>query len=704
MKKTIAVLLIVSISVLFAPYADASNTGDFTINNGRLEKYTGKDTEVVIPNGVTSIGYRAFEGCTAEKIIIPETVTEIGSEAFYRCSFLESITIPSNVTVIGDSAFEKCKSLKSVNITSQVLRYIGVKAFSGCQSLESITIPFGITSISKNTFYECDSLKSITIPESVTTIQSLAFSYCKNLESITLPDSVTTLEDSVFYNNAGLKEITLPRSLTSITPYTFHWCWNLEKINVDASNPKFTSVDGILFSKDKKELIAYPLGKDKEHYRVPDGVTRIGRSAFYYNTDLVRVTLPESLEEIGDEAFMECSFLTDINLPKNLKTIGKYAFAYCSNLSGHIDIPDSVTSVGSAAFYFCYDITGAKLSKRMTTMEEDLFYGCSKLMEITIPYGIRSIEGGALGYCSLLTSVRVPGSVTSIADNAFSMCEKLESVEIPKSVTSIGKNAFSYSPKVTIYTSKGSYAESYAASNGVKYSTGAFKAPNTIKHILINEDIVWLCVGETANLSVTLVPSAAKDKPIVWSSNNPQVLKVDKTGKVTAVGEGEAAIIVKSASDPEVKQGCAIRVLPSPKSVDSLPKLTNDIKNGVRFTNLEKELKSLWDLLNTIYPNSMYVTPYYVSFWFPGYDMQVTMMRDSVKIKCTNEWTPLDKLLMKNVLKVTVQNPQEVYDVYDKYFSGTKYLENPGLVKYVGNVKCYMTNGFICERTDLGKK
>lgn len=163
---------------------------DFVINNGVLEKYTGKGGDVVVPDGVTSIGGKAFSLCDKlTSITIPASVTCIGILAFYGCSNLTSITIPNNVTTIGDSAF------------------------SGCSKLTSITIPDSVTSIDNGVFYGCKNLTSITIPNSVTSIGDWAFEYCSSLKSITIPDSVTSIGDRAFVSCNKLSDLTIPNSL-----------------------------------------------------------------------------------------------------------------------------------------------------------------------------------------------------------------------------------------------------------------------------------------------------------------------------------------------------------------------------------------------------------------------------------------------------------------------------------------------------------
>lgn len=160
-----------------------SSNKDFVIENGVLKKYTGSDSVVVIPEGVTVIGDYTFDGCSSlTSINIPDGVTSIGDYAFWNCTSLTSITIPDGVTSIGD------------------------EAFYSCSSLTSITIPNSVTSIGDSAFGFCGSLTSITIPNSVTSINNQAFWECTNLSSATIGSGVVTIGEDVF-RGSGLKDV-----------------------------------------------------------------------------------------------------------------------------------------------------------------------------------------------------------------------------------------------------------------------------------------------------------------------------------------------------------------------------------------------------------------------------------------------------------------------------------------------------------------
>ena len=138
----------------------------------------------VIADGVTSIGYKAFDDCTSlTSVTIPDSVTRIGERAFYDCTSLTSVTIPDSVTSIGEFAFSGCTSLTSVTIPDSVTS-IGNGAFKGCTSLTSVTIPGSVTRIGVGAFASCTSLTSVTIPDSVTRIGKQAFDYCTSLTDV----------------------------------------------------------------------------------------------------------------------------------------------------------------------------------------------------------------------------------------------------------------------------------------------------------------------------------------------------------------------------------------------------------------------------------------------------------------------------------------------------------------------------------------
>ena len=182
--------------------------------------------------------------------------------------------------------------------------------------------------------------------------------------------------------------------------------------------------DGVLFISGKGEMDVFPsfrLPWDRHYVKrviIGDGVTTIGKNAFYGCSSLTSVTIPNSVTTIGDWAFANCISLTSVTIPNSVTTIGEAAFSNCSSLTS-VTIPNSVT-----------------------TIEHLAFSGCSSLTSVTIPNSVTTIEQSAFSECRSLTSVTIPNSVTTTGDWVFSGCSSLTSVTIPNSVTTIGDNAF----------------------------------------------------------------------------------------------------------------------------------------------------------------------------------------------------------------------------------------------------------------------
>ena len=141
-----------------------SKSKDFEVHGGKLIKYNGEATDVVIPDNVKVIGEEVFKSMPITSVKIPPSVAEIGSYAFYTCKELVNVNISKGVKKIANRAFGECESITKIELPAG-LEDIGSGAFEYCISLTSVTIPSSVISIGSDAFKNCTSLRSVTLPQ-----------------------------------------------------------------------------------------------------------------------------------------------------------------------------------------------------------------------------------------------------------------------------------------------------------------------------------------------------------------------------------------------------------------------------------------------------------------------------------------------------------------------------------------------------------
>ena len=417
-------------------------------------------TDVIINDGITSIGKNAFAYCThLANVTVPSSVITIEERAFDRCMYgLKSLTLPEGVVMIADWAFCNCDALGKVMIPKSV-QSIGKDAFS----YDSLHMVNG------HRYYFCPKL----------VICAASGSYAKQYaEYIGIPFtatvSVPTFENLSWSLEDGVLTISGSGDMVKADGENLQWDekwpWTDEMPNVR----KIVVESGITSIGDNAFDNGDYTNEILEEVSLPEGITQIGGGAFAYTT-IKSITLPESVKIISDNAFTFSAIRT-INLPDSLEYIGDFAFR-CSYITSVI-IPDGVKYIGTYCFQGCGDLTDVEFKGTVDDIGDYAFQETS-FVDITLPSEFEPTSN--LFVWSNIESVVIPDGVTTIPNDFIVDCENFKSITIPVSVTSIGKSAFGTSEyngedfvtipinTFTIHAPAGSYAEKYAKENNIPF-------------------------------------------------------------------------------------------------------------------------------------------------------------------------------------------------------------------------------------------
>ncbi len=366
--------------------------------SGYLELYQSK-----------KIGAASFKS-----IILPDTVTKINDRAFEGCVNLESIHMPDHLTSIGEYSFSECTKLTAIELPNSVTS-IGRYAFSGCANFETLELPDSVTSIEANTFEGCIGLETVKIPESITNIAEWAFAGCENLAEIELPDGLTRIERYAFSGCASLANVELPDGITYFGYAVFEKCGSLSSV------------------------------------KIPDGVTEVSGGLFRECGKLQTVILPETLKSIDYVAFENCHSLTNLTIPDSVTYIGSSAFTGCDSLYSRVAHDDyALYYVDRWVVAADIDDMGC-----LDVIPEDGTRGiCSaafsgaNIDRVILPDSVRIIGDRAFENCSYLSEIVIPEGVVSIGWRAFVKCLSLSEVVFPKSIKELNCEAFSDNTRI----------------------------------------------------------------------------------------------------------------------------------------------------------------------------------------------------------------------------------------------------------------
>ena len=561
------------------PFDGCSNLKEIEFEEGITQIPTGifGNTgleNVKIPDTVTSIGERSFADCTnLQEVKISDTVTSIGVESFTDCANLEKVNLSKNLKSIGNRAFAKCTKIEKINLPKSLTEVDTYWSnwwypFDGCSNLkeiefeegitqiptgifgntglENVKMPDTVTSIGERSFADCTKLEKIIFSEKIETINGRAFAGCTSLKSISLPDSITSMGTEIFEGCTSLSSVKLPNKCVNITSSTFEGCTSLTEITL------------------------------------PDTVTRIQDHAFKNCTALKTINWSKSITDIQSYAFENCDALAKLAIPNTVTNIGTGAFYDCGGLTD-IAVPNSVKSLGSRAFENCDALAKVSISDSVTSMGEKAFYDCDALTDVKLGTGITQIPTSCFEHCDVLPSVILPYRVSKVGDNAFKNCVALTEITIPRATTAISTSVFSYPAKMTVYGISGTYAETFANQQGMKFVDKAVKATN----VVLDKTELTLNRGMKYSLTMTVTPATFTDE-VSWKSTNVNVAAIAEDGTVTAKEAGQATIKVTVG---DVSATCKVNVVQPVTSI------------YLNKTSLEMTALDTYQLQASVYPS-----------------------------------------------------------------------------------------------------
>ena len=521
--------------------------------NATITGYTGNVSALVIPeeidgHKVIALGDNAFKGKKLlEYVEIANTVTYIGSQCFESDKELANVKLSSNIKRMESGAFGNCTSLTEITIPKSLeeagreygFGMYDYGPFCGCTNLKTVKLEKGLTQIAGNLFMRCYGLENIDIPDTVTTIGENAFKLCTSLENVKMYNSIDEINGRAFAGCTSLKSVSLPDSITGMGTEIFSGCTSLSSVKLPNKRVNIMSS-------------TFEGCTSLTEITLPDTVTTIQDHAFKNCTALKTINWSKSITDIQSYAFENCDALTKLDIPNTVTNIGTGAFYECGGFTD-IAVPNSVKSLGSRAFENCDALAKVSISHSVTSMGEKAFYDCDALTDVKLGTGITQIPTSCFEHCDALPSVVLPYRVSKVGDNAFKNCVALTEITIPRATTSISTSAFSYPAKMTVYGISGTYAETFANQQGMKFVNKAVKATN----VVLDKTELTLNRGMKYSLTMTVTPATFTDK-VSWKSTNVDVAAIAEDGTVTAKGAGQATIKVTVG---EVSATCKVNVV-----------------------------------------------------------------------------------------------------------------------------------------------
>lgn len=463
-------------------------------------------TNLVIPDGTTTIKRFAFHGCTSIiGVTIPDSVESIESSAFNGCSSIGNITIGKGVKSIDSYAFAGCTNLVVTNYTGTIDQWCNISFYDESSNpvyfsktfyinnkiINDLLIPEGTKIIKDYAFYAWTSLTSVSIPDSVERIGDNAFALCSFIKSVSFGNGVFEIGSGAFSDCSALTSVAIPESVKFIGYSAFANCENLSSITIPESNLSISSgaFSGSAIYNDETNWDgdALYIGKNLVEvknsvsgaFEIKDGTICICDNAFDSCEDLTSITIPNGVVTIGDSAFSDCSSLTSITIPDSVTNIGYGAFSDCNSLTStyftgtieqwlnikfgvydsnpasisgnlYIDntlitdlvIPEGVTEIGACALSGLKDLKSVKFPSTLKSIGSEAFLECTSLIELIIPDSVIEIGTRSFAGCSGLSEVSIGGNEGTVGAYAFMQCTGLSKVTMKSGVKYICNYAF----------------------------------------------------------------------------------------------------------------------------------------------------------------------------------------------------------------------------------------------------------------------
>ena len=467
-------------------------------------------TSVTIPNGVTTIGFSAFNGCIKlEKIKFSSNLDTVCENAFNNTKWFNNQS--NGLVYVGKVAYKYKGDMPrntKITVKSDTVS-ISESAFKDCANLTAILIPSSVKHIDKYALYNCQGLTKLNFNDGIERIENDAFGACEKLTSVNFSETLKSIGAFAFVECKKLSEITIPQSVTSVGEYAFSGCENLASVTVSDDLPY---VGGRAFEKTKwlnsqPDGVVY-IGKSAYGYKgdmpkntelsLKSGITNISGYAFYEEKNLTSVKIPETVNRIGNWAFLDCEGLKNVNIPDGVKRIESWTFSNCSSLT-NITVPDSVTVLDGLAFSYCTNLKNIELSKNLTEIGMGALSHCTSLETIEIPDSVIIMDNIAMAGCSELKSVNIGSNLKTVGGQVFAGCTSLEKVNVNlnnKNYTSengiwYDKNKtkiilYPYNKKDSAYTTPTSLKE---LCNGYVGSYGTLLDNSNLKTVTIEKNV-----------------------------------------------------------------------------------------------------------------------------------------------------------------------------------------------------------------------